>query len=136
MAETSTRRGLEMIPIVLMADMDWCDSTLGDFAGVEKKFLVAFRASETARRDAEAMEAVRCGGEFDAGDRFVVERRVSDDAAFADVFAAKFELRLDENEKRGAGLCREDGRRKNFCDGDEGDIGDDEVDRFGDFVCG
>ena len=42
MPETSTRRGREMMPIVLKVDMSVSDSTLADFTGVEKKLLVAF----------------------------------------------------------------------------------------------
>jgi hypothetical protein len=49
MPETSTRRGLEIMPIALKVDMSVSDSTLVDFPGVEKKLLVTFGAGEVAR---------------------------------------------------------------------------------------
>src|SRR5438552_7810343 len=115
MVEISTRRGREMMPIVLIADMDWSDSTLGDFTGVEKKLQVAFGARETAGQDAEDSEAARFGGGFDGGDRFFVERWIFYYAAFADVFAAEFELGFDQNEKCCAGFCGVKRGRKDFC---------------------
>ncbi len=65
------------------------------FTGVEKKFLIAFSAGETAGADAEDVEASRFGGFADGGDGFFVEGRIGDDAAGADVFATEFELGFD-----------------------------------------
>src|SRR5579859_4994404 len=114
-----------------MGDMDWSDSTLGDFAGVEKKLLVAFGASEAAWKDAKNFEAKGFCVLFDGCDRFFVERFVFDDAARADVFATEFELGFDKDEENCAGLCNGNSWTKNFCDRDERNVGDDEIDRFG-----
>src|ERR1700756_4883491 len=68
----------------------------------------------------------------DGGDGLFVQGRIFDDSAGADVFAAEFELRLNQDKKYGIGFRDLNGGRQNFCDGDERDVGDDEGDRFGD----
>jgi hypothetical protein len=93
------------------------------FARVEKILLIAFRAGETAGADGEDGELKVFSGGADFGDRFFVEGGVGDDAAFCDVGAGEFELRFYEDQEIRAGFEECGGRLKDFCRGDEGDVG-------------
>src|SRR5882672_1347620 len=125
--ETSTRRGLEMIPTVLKADMSVSDSTLADFPGVEKKLLVAFGAGQTARQHTQAFESVCLGLPFHRGDGFFVQRRIFYDTPGADVFAAQFELWLDQDKKYRARFCGAYRGSKNLRHGNKRNICNDEI---------
>src|SRR5208337_5623492 len=56
---------------------------------------------------------------------------IAHDAAFADVGALQFKLWFDENEKLAAWFAAGDGTGKNFDDGNERNINDGEISRFG-----
>ena len=103
------------------------------FAGVEKKFLVAFGAPQTAGQDIDAGEASGFGGASDGGNGFLVEADVLDNSAGSDVCARQFELRFDENKKFSAGFSAGKGRADDFANGNERDVGDDEIDWLGNF---
>src|SRR5215469_3012976 len=98
---------------------------------VEKIFLIAFGASDTAGLHAKNSEARFFGGGADAIDSAFVELCVADDAPFADEFLFQFELRFDENEKNSSGLGDGDESEQNFRDGDEGNVDGDDAGRFG-----
>ena len=123
-----------MMPMVWMADMDSSDSTLGHFAGVEKKLLVTFGTGETASNNTENRKTKRFCVFFDGGDGSFMQRLVCDNAAGADVFAAEFELRLDEDEEGGIRLRCCDRGKEDFRKRDAGDIGNDEIAGFWDVV--
>ncbi len=93
--------------------------------------LISFRAGEAAGRELQAGEAERFGGAAHAGDGFFMQLGVAHDAAFADVSAFQFELRLNEDDKVSTGFAACNGARKNLGHGDEGNVGDDEGDRLG-----
>ena len=57
------------------------------------------------------------------------DRRVADDAALADVGAARFELRLDEHDCLPAGRRERERRRQRGAHGDERDVAHDELRR-------
>ena len=57
---------------------------------------------------------------------------VGDDAAFSDVLAAHFELRLEQDDRLGAGLRQGEGRIDDLEDRHKAHVGDDQVDRIRD----
>lgn len=63
---------------------------------------------------------------------FLVQGGVADDAAFADLVFAKLELGLDQDDGVAAWAQRGEGGWQHEREGDEGDIGDDEVHVFAD----
>lgn len=63
-------------------------------------------------------------------DGLLVKGGVRDDAAGADVVAAKFKLRFDEDQEIGARSGARNCGGENFGDGDEGNVGDDQVSGF------
>lgn len=91
-------------------------------------------AGEAGGEDVENLEAGRSGTGFDGGDGFLVEERVSDDAAFGDVGGGEFELRFYEDEKVGLGGGAGDGGSKNFANRDEGEVGGNESSGLGNFA--
>src|SRR5882672_4511692 len=105
MAEMSTRRGREMIPMFLRSGMSERDSILADFATVEKKLLIAFGAGDVAGENGETFEAGLLRARFYSGDGLFVEGGVLDDPARGDVFAAELELGLDEDQESGVWFC-------------------------------
>ena len=92
--------------------------------------LVALRAGKAAGRDLQTSKAMGFGGAADAGDGFFVQLGIAHDAAFADVGALQFKLRLDEDEKLAAGFTAGDGTGKNFGDRDKRNINNDEFNVF------
>jgi hypothetical protein len=102
------------------------------FAGVEKKFEVAFGAGKAGGKDVKDLQTGCSGAGLHGGDGFFVEVRVSDDAAGGNVWAGKFELRLDEDKEIGVGRGAGDGSGKDFADGDEGNVRGDERSGLGD----
>ena len=105
--------------------------SLGEFAGVEKEFEVAFGTRQAAGFDGDGLEVEGFGGGLDGLDGLLVKARGGNDAARADVFAAKFELRFDEDEEVGVRTGAADCGWQYFCDGDEGDVSDDQTGQFG-----
>ena len=103
-------------------------------SGVEKIFLIAFGAGEAAGLEAKDFEACFFGGGAHAGDGALVQFRVADDAAFADEFLFKFELRLDEDEESGIGLRDGDQCGDELGDRDKRDVDSDEGGWFGEIV--
>ena len=71
---------------------------------------------------------VLCTG-GDGRDRLLAMRRVAHDAAGAETLTANLELRLDHDEQVGTGTDARRQDRKDERQRDEGEIGDDEVDR-------
>ena len=69
-------------------------------------------------------------------DDVAVDLDVADDAAFADVFPARFELRLDERDHRAACLEQRFDGRHDFEQGNEGDVNGDEIDGLADICNG
>jgi hypothetical protein len=65
---------------------------------VEEELAVAFHAEDGRVDEGEGLAAERADGVFDAVDGELVGGGVADDAAFADVLAAGFELGLDEED--------------------------------------
>jgi len=106
-------------------------SKTSGLVGVEEEFLVAFGSGEVAWLDVLGEEAEGFGGRLDGGDGSLVQGRVGDDAARADIFAAEFKLGFDEDEEVGAGGGAADCGGENFSDGDERDVGDNERCGFG-----
>src|SRR5713101_2426756 len=80
-------RGLEMIPTVL---------TVNFASGIQEKFAVPFssedRTVDDVRGESECLDggahAVACSA---------MQRGIANDTAFADIFAARFELGLDQD---------------------------------------
>ena len=66
--------------------------------GVEEEFVIAFSAGDGRVDDFEFGAADLLDAGADAIDGELMGSGVADDAAFADAFAAGFELRLDEND--------------------------------------
>jgi hypothetical protein len=100
-------------------------------AGVEEEFPVAFGAGEARGKDVEDLEAGVGGAGFDGSDRFFVESRVDDNTAFGNIRGWEFELRLDEDEEVGMGSGARQRAGQNFADGDEREVGGDEVGALG-----
>jgi hypothetical protein len=67
----------------------------------------------------------------DLFDRFFMQRRVADDAAFADLFFFQLELRLDETDDVAVRLQHFEDRSEDEGQGDKRNVDDDEVDGLG-----
>jgi hypothetical protein len=102
------------------------------FASAEKIFLIALGAGQTAGANIYTSESGCFSAFSDAGDGFFVKANIFHDSARADILAAEFELGFDENQKSSAWLGAGKSRGKYFANGNEGYIGDDEVNQFGD----
>ena len=66
--------------------------------GVEKKFTIAFSAGDGRVDDVEVCAADFLDAGADAVDGELMGGGIADDAAFADVLAAGFKLRFDEDD--------------------------------------
>ena len=122
---------------------DIIDDSVGDivmarviFTAVQEIFNIAVspfdgRKSQAQRRQAAVGDAVR-----DVADDVAVDLDVADDAAFADVFPARFELRLDERDHRAACLEQRFDGRHDLEQGNEGDVNGDEIDGLADICNG
>ena len=97
---------------------------------MEKILLIAFGPQEMTWADSEVFQTNGCNAFANGQDRLIVELLVSNDSAGANFLAAQFELRLDEDEKVGAGFCRRQCGRDYFPDGDERNINHTKIDRF------
>lgn len=97
--------------------------------------MIAFCASQPARAHINAGQPGGFDAFSDAGDCFFVEADIGHDSAEADVFTGEFELWFDENQESRTRFCTGNSRLKNFANGDEGYVGDDEVDLLG-YICG
>src|SRR5713101_6364955 len=71
----------------------------GLFACVEKILLVAFGSKEATRPDSEVIQSNGFNAFANGQDGLIVQLFVFHDSAGANLLAAQFELRLDENEK-------------------------------------
>jgi hypothetical protein len=91
---------------------------------VQKILLIAFRAGEMAGADGHEFELGLSERRADFGYGFFVERGVGDDAPFGYVSAGKFELRFYQDQKIGVWFEERGGGLENSCGGDEGDVGD------------
>ncbi len=98
---------------------------------MEKILLIAFGPQEAARADSDAMQANGFNAFANSPDRLIVELLVFHDSARPNVLAAQFELRLDEDEKCGAGFCHRNCGRDYLPDRNERNIDHHEVDAFG-----
>src|SRR5689334_7097021 len=108
--------GFEMMPTVLMS-------------GIQQEFPVPFRPQDGAIDDSRDKTQLVYGG-FDTLAGGPVQDRVADDAAFADLTLADFELRLDQyNHFPQAAQQRRD-RRQDQGNGDEADIADGKIYAF------
>ena len=105
-------------------------------AGVEEELEVAFHAEDGGVDEGEGLAAKGSDGVLDAVDGELVGGGVADDAAFADVLAAGFELGLDEEDRVAVPVlaCRSERRddgRENEGGGDEADVESEEGDGGG-----
>src|SRR5579862_6244147 len=121
---------------LLMMPTDWMFIRCGILlqargASVQKKFAISFRAFYAAGFHAEHGERGCFGGGAHAGDGFLMQRGIADDAALPDFIAVELELRFDKDQKFGAGRGERRNGRKNLADGDEGDVHCDEGRLFG-----
>ena len=102
-------------------------------AGVEEELAVAFHAEDGRIDEVEGLAAQLVDGGFDAVDGELVGGWVPDDTSFADVLAAGFELRLDEEDCfplplfSGGSEGGDDGGEDEGC-GDEADVHGEEGD--------
>ena len=122
---------------------DIIDDSVGDiimarvvFTAVQEIFNIAVgpldgRKSQAQRRQTAVGDAVR-----DVADDVAVDLDVADDAALADVFPARFELRLDERDHSAAWLEQRFDGRHDFEQGNEGNIDGNEIDRIADIFNG
>ena len=69
-------------------------------------------------------------------DDVAVDLDIADDAAFTDVFPARFELRLDESDHGTAFFEQRFHSRHDFQQGNEGYVNGNEIDRFADICDG
>jgi hypothetical protein len=77
----------------------------GGEAGVEKELAVPFHAEYGGVDEGEGLAAESADGVFDSVHGELVGGGIADDAAFADVLAAGFELGLDEEDGFALPFC-------------------------------
>ncbi len=105
-------------------------------AGMEEELTVAFHAENGGVDEGEGLAAEGSDGVLHAVDRELVGVGVADDAAFADMLAAGFELGLDEEDCVAVPVLAcwdqgsEDGGEDEGC-GDEADVEGEEGDGGG-----
>jgi len=98
---------------------------------VEKILLIAFGSKEATRPDSEVIQANGFNAFANGQDGLIVQLFVFHDSAGVNLLAAQFELRLDKDEKAGAGLCHGYCGRDYLPDRDERNINHHDVDAFG-----
>ena len=103
--------------------------TLSGEAGVEEELAIAFHAENGRVDEGQGLAAQGADGVFDAVDGELVGGGVADDAAFAYVLAAGFELGLDEEDS--FALPLRFGRSEGRDDRGEDEGGGDEADVHG-----
>ena len=106
------------------------------FTAVQEIFYIAIspfdgREGQAQRRQTAGGDAVR-----DVADDVAVDLDIADDAAFTDVFPARFELRLDESDHGTAFFEQWFHSRHDFQQGNEGYVNGNEIDRFADICDG
>lgn len=110
---------------------------LGLFAYPGEEFDIAVGALDGGGHEALPLEVgLRLDPSLDALAGSLVGGGVANDAARANVFAGEFELRFDEDDGVASGFENGEGWGKDEGEGDEGDVGDDDVHEFRDIVWG
>src|SRR5262249_54113733 len=106
------------------------------FARAQKKFLIAFCAGEMTGAHSENFKTGLASGLADVIDRFLVEVGIADNAALGDLGVREFELRLDQDQGVGPGFEQTGKWFHDLRNGNEGNVGDGEIDLFGDLPHG